>query len=55
MNWEGEKRHMESMTLEGAIQELFLGGASMGSMGCHAVATMLWMYESHRIEEDTTD
>ena len=23
------------------IQELFLGGASMGPMGCHAVATML--------------
>jgi len=23
------------------IQELFLGGTSMGLMGCHAVATML--------------
>ena len=23
------------------IQELFLGGTSMGPMGCHAVATML--------------
>ena len=46
---------MESMTLEGAIQELFLGGTSMRLMGCHAVATMLRMYESHRIEEDITD